>query len=295
MQSLHDFMPDCKSEPLAGFSPSKRQGLRALAATGMAAVLPTIPVPTRALSPIKVVRVAAASDLQFALPELLVPFQHDSGIHVEFSFGSSGNFARQIMQGLQVDLFMAADEEWVFKVVQAGLTQGGRSGRGAVYALGRLAMVVPVGSPIELDVQLKGLQNQWASVRKFAIANPEHAPYGRAAIQALQTLRVWPLVEPKVVLGESVSQATQFVTSGAAQAGITALSLAQAREVKGTTHHIALPPNLHAPLRQRMVLLKNADPAAKQLYAYLQTDTVKQQLIGMGFDTLKAFMPSKFY
>jgi molybdate transport system substrate-binding protein len=236
------------------------------------------------------VRVAAASDLKFVLALLLARFQNDTGQVVEASFGSSGSFSRQIQQGLPVHLFMSADEALVFQLADAGLTRQNRqegtapvAERGALYAVGRIALYLPRNSSITLDGALHGLQTQWQQVRKFAIANPEHAPYGRAAREALEQLGLWELVLPKLVLGENISQATQFVATGAAQAGITALSLALAPEVAQNGRHIALPASLHAPLRQRMVLLKSPPPAAVALYDYLQSDAAREIFRRHGF------------
>jgi molybdate transport system substrate-binding protein len=245
-----------------------------------------ISFPARA-QPGKPVRVAAASDLKFALSLVLARFQSETGQLVQASFGSSGSFARQIQQGLPVDLFMSADEALVFQLADAGLTRQDEAApgaeRGALYATGRIALYLPRSSSIVLDSGLKGLQAQWPQVRKFAIANPEHAPYGRAAREALQQLGLWELVLPKLVLGENISQATQFVATGAAQAGITALSLALAPEVAQSGRHIALPASLHAPLRQRMVLLKSATPAAAALYDYLQSEAARGIFRRYGF------------
>lgn len=225
------------------------------------------------------VRVAAASDLKFALAELAAQYERESGQRVRLNLGSSGNFAQQIRQGLPVDLFMSADEAFVFQLADAGLTQD----RGVLYALGRIAAVVPAASPIALDPQLRGLRTGWGAVKSFALANPEHAPYGRAAQQALERLGLWDLVKTKLVLGENIAQATQFVTSGAAQAGITALSLAVAPELARSVRHVVLPATLHDPLRQRMVLLKGASPQAAGFYSYLQGPDAKAVLSRHGF------------
>jgi molybdate transport system substrate-binding protein len=292
MQSLHDFMPT--------FSPAKRHALHALTAAGMAAALPRAGAQSTPTGSDKAVRVTAASDLKFALARVVTAFERETGITVELSFGSSGNFARQILQGLPADLFMSADEDWAFKVADAGLTKGGITDRGVVYALGRLALIVPRAVQIETQaawpVVQGSLQLALSSfiaqddtsppgpiIKKFAIANPEHAPYGRAAQQALQAMDLWRNAQPRLVLGENVAQATQFVTTGAAQAGLTALPLAIAPEVAATTRYAAVPATLHAPLRQRMVLLKSAGPAAARLYDYLQTEAVKKQLQEAGF------------
>ena len=280
MQSLHDFMPSFCSKKRQLLHQSVGTALRLATAGSVGAPW----VSASAKPKPQIIRIAAASDLKFALARVVEPFELQTGLKVELSFGSSGNFARQILQGLPVDIFMSADEDWAFKVADAGLTQGGPTDRGVVYAQGRLALIVPTASPISLDAQLKGLQTQWASVRKFAIANPELAPYGRAAQQALQKLGLWDSIKTKLVIGESIAQATQFVTSGAAQAGITALPLAAAPELATLSKHIALPAQLHTPLRQRMVLLKTASTQAQALYSHLQSAKVSDLLKNHGFD-----------
>ncbi len=238
------------------------------------------------------VRVAAASDLRFALPQIAAMFQKDSGQVVTLSFGSSGNFAQQIAHGLAVDLFLSADESYVFRLAAAGLTrllpQANGAGDpvrdpGTRYATGRVALLLARSSSIALDAGLVGLAAGWHQVLKFAIADPQHAPYGRAARQALVTLGLWEMVRPKLVFGENIAQATQFVTSGAAQAGITALSLALAPQVGQGGKHIALPEQLHDPLHQRMVLLKSASPGAVAFHAYLQGARARAALAQYGF------------
>jgi molybdate transport system substrate-binding protein len=249
------------------------------------------------------IRVSAASDLKFALADVLNQFQRDTGLPVVATYGSSGQFARQIAQGLPTDLFMSADEALVAQLADKGLTKD----QGVVYAVGRLALIVPralaTGVPVEgnwstvqeaLGHALGGAPkprsaiatnqpSQNPRISKFAIANPEHAPYGRAAKEALTAMGLWHDAQARLVLGENVAQATQFVASGAAQAGFTALSLAIAPEVAAATRHAPVPAHLHVPLRQRMVLLKTARPQTQQLYLYLQTQAVRKQLLSMGF------------
>ncbi len=261
------------------YSYPKRHSLKVLAAAALGFALPKV----NANQSPSVVRIAAASDLKFALARVVMPFEVQTGIRVELNFGSSGNFARQIVQGLPVDIFMSADEDWAFKVADAGWAQGGVADRGVVYAMGRLALIVPATSEMVLDSELKGLQAQWPRVRKFAIANPEHAPYGRAAVQILQSLGLWEAAKPKLVMGENIAQATQFVTTGAAQAGITAYPLAKDVQLATVSKHIALPTELHAPLRQRMLLRKGASAAAVQLYGYLHSEAVLRQFEAAGF------------
>jgi molybdate transport system substrate-binding protein len=233
-------------------------------------------------------RVAAASDLKFALTDLAKSFTSVTGIEIDLQFGSSGNFAQQIQQGLPLDLFLSADEGYVITLAKAGLTLGGVQDNGVLYATGRVALMLPKNSAIQLpkteSEARSNLANQLQTVRKFAIANPEHAPYGKAAREALQNLGLWEQLQNKLVLGDNISQATQFVTSGAAQAGITALSLALAPEVAAQAgSYWLLPANLHAPLKQRMVLLKTAQPSAKVLFDYLQTPAAKAVLAKFGF------------
>lgn len=223
--------------------------------------------------------VGAASDLKFALTEIVAQFERETAHRFTLNWGSSGNFAQQIRQGLPIELYLSADEDFVFQLADAGLTKN----RGSLYAVGRIALYVPEGSTIKLDPELRGLKEQWASVTKFAIANPEHAPYGRAAYQALQKLGLWEMVQAKLVMGENISQTTQFVATGAAQAGITALSLALAKNVASQGKHVLLSADLHAPLRQRMVLTKHAGPAAMALYEYLQGPKAKVILQRYGF------------
>ena len=224
-------------------------------------------------------RIAAASDLQFALPEVAARFHAASPHRVELSFGSSGNFARQIQQGAPLDLFFSADEAFVLQLADAGLTRD----RGSLYAIGRIALIVPAASALSLDDKLDGLRRDWPQVRRFAIANPEHAPYGRAAREALQKLDLWTQAQDRLVLGENISQATQYVSTGAAQAGITALSLALAPPVAALTRHRPLPDSLHQPLRQRMVLLKDARPAAVAFQEFLATAEARAILSHYGF------------
>ncbi|MCX8114956.1 MAG: molybdate ABC transporter substrate-binding protein [Burkholderiaceae bacterium] len=223
--------------------------------------------------------VAAASDLKFAVTEIAARFEADTGRTVQLNFGSSGNFARQIRQGAPFELFMSADEDFVFELANAGLTRD----RGELYAVGRIVLYAPKGSSIRLDADLKGLREAWGAVRKFAIANPEHAPYGRAAQQALQALGLWDFVQPKLVLGENIAQTAQFVTTGNAQAGIIALSLALAPELQRQGSHVLLPETLHNPLRQRMVLTRRAGETAALFYAYLQQPPARAILKRYGF------------
>lgn len=212
--------------------------------------------------------VAAAADLRFALDEIAADFRRTSGRALRIVYGSSGNFRRQIAEGAPFELFLSADEAYVFALAREGFV----ADDGAAYAVGRIALVVPEGSPLALDGELADLAvaARDGRVRRFAIANPEHAPYGRAAREALQKARAWDALQDRLVLGENVAQATQFAVSGGAQGGIVALSLAQSPEVSGRARFVAIPERMHAPLVQRMALTKRAGPTARDFYAYLR-------------------------
>ena len=222
---------------------------------------------------------AVAASVQRAMEEIVPTWTRATGHRLSLIYGSSGNLVRQIQQGLNAELFLSADEEFALKLADAGLTQG----RGVIYASGRVALLVAPGVQIELDAQLQGLKAAWAQVRKFAIANPELAPYGRAAREVLQSAGLWEMAQRKLVLGDNVAQATQFVASGAAQAGLTALPLVNHDAAQHLGRHLALPASLHAPLHQRMVLLRRAGAAATAFYQYLQSPAARAVLRRHGF------------
>ncbi|WP_309681375.1 molybdate ABC transporter substrate-binding protein [Polaromonas sp.] len=223
--------------------------------------------------------VAAAANLQPVLAELVPLFERTQPGRVSVSIGSSANLVRQIQQGLPAELFLSADEDFALRLFDAGLTPD----RGVVYATGRIVLLVPADSKMTLDPELKGLKAALPQVRKFAIANPELAPYGRAALQALQKLGLWPALQGRIVRGENIAQTTQYVSSGAAQAGITALSLVLAPEVAARVRYVLIPEALHAPLRQRMVLLKSAGPVARAFYDFLQSPAARAVLARYGY------------
>ena len=212
--------------------------------------------------------VAAASDLQFALEAIAQAFAAETGERVTLVFGSSGNLARQAMNGAPFDLFLSADEAFVDMLAKEGYAID----RGTLYGIGRIVLFAPRGSPLAVDEQMNGLRlllMQNPKVR-FAIANPEHAPYGRAAAAALRARGLWDALQPGLVMGENISQTAQFATNGGAAGGILAYSLVLGPALKDRGTYALIPESLHPPLRQRMVLLKRAGPAARRFYEYLQ-------------------------
>ncbi len=225
--------------------------------------------------------VAAASDLKFALDEIAVTFQKQTGKSVRITYGSSGNFYQQIAQSAPFEIFMSADEDFIFKLADKNLTVD----RGALYATGRIVLFAPKNSALKADDQMADLRRALADgrLKKFAIANPEHAPYGRAAMEALKRANLWSQIEPKLVLGENVSQAAQFAVSGSTQGGIFAYSLAIAPAFANAGNYVLIPDSMHAPLRQRMVLTKKAGDAAREFYAYMQSATARDVFTRYGF------------
>ena len=225
--------------------------------------------------------IAAASDLKFALEEVAEQFRLDTGRQVRLVFGSSGNLYRQIEQGAPFELYLSADEQFVFRLAATGRARD----RGVLYARGRLVLFAPDGSPLEVDEWMRGLRDllRAGGVRRFAIANPEHAPYGRAAEQALRKTGLWAPLQPKLVLGENVAQAAQFASGGSAQGGIFAHSLALAESVSRRGRYVLLPEDLHEPIRQRMALLKGAGTTAQAFYRYIQQPPVRAVLRRRGF------------
>lgn len=225
--------------------------------------------------------VAAASDLKFALDEILARLRAETGIAARIAYGSSGTFARQITRGAPYEVFLSADEQFVDELHAQGLTRGS----GDLYAIGRLALFAPTGSPLVPDPRMDDLARRLASgqLGRFAIANPEHAPYGRAAEQALRGRGLWPALRPRLVLGENVAQAAQFASGGDTEGGLIAYSLVLSPELGRRGTFALIPDSMHAPLRQRMVLLQGATPAAERLYEYLRSPPSREILARYGF------------
>ena len=225
--------------------------------------------------------IAAAADLQFVLTEVADRFKAETGLDVKLIFGSSGNFARQIREGAPFQLFLSADEQYVIDLAKEGI---GRN-EGKLYAVGRIVLIVPKGSSLKADGSLADLKAALADgrLKKFAIANPEHAPYGKRAEEALRHAGIWDGIKDKLVLGENVSQAAQFATSGNAEGGIVSYSLGLSPKVAALGDYQLIPADWHQPLNQRMVLLKNAGATAERFYAYVQQTAARALFRRYGF------------
>lgn len=227
------------------------------------------------------VTIAAAADLKFALEEVLAGYQQQHAEPVRATYGSSGNFYVQLTQGAPFAIFMAADETLIQRLAAQGLTRDD----GDLYALGRIVLFAPNAAPFSADPEFTDLRRALAAghIGKFAIANPDHAPYGRAAREALTAAGLWTALEPHLVRGDNVAQTAQFAVSGAAQGGIFALSLALAPVFANAGHYALIPAALHQPLRQRMVLMHAADSAATAVYQYLKSPAARAVLRRYGF------------
>lgn len=227
------------------------------------------------------VNVAAAADLKFALPEVAAAFERSGGGKLQLSFGSSGNFRRQITEGAPFEVFFSADEAYADALIAEGHAQS----PGLLYGIGRIVLFVPKGSRVNTDATLADLASAAADGRlgKLAIANPEHAPYGRAAREALHNAGVLAAVQQRLVLGENASQAARFATTGAAQAGILPLALMLAPELAAQGSHALIAESLHTPLRQKAVLIKGASETARRFLEFVRSPPGAEILARYGF------------
>lgn len=229
------------------------------------------------------VRIAAAADLQFALDEVASAYRK-SHPHVELTttFGSSGNFFAQLSQKAPYDLFLSADADYPRRLLEAGLAVPGSDFR---YARGRLALWVRSESKIDLekrgiDVLLDPM------IRTVAIANPRHAPYGRAAEAALKSAGIFDRVRERLIFGENIAETAHFVETGAADAGLIALSLAEAPAMRGKGRFWVVPAAFHPPIEQAGAILAWAeDPAAARAFRdFLTAEAGRAILARYGFD-----------
>jgi molybdate transport system substrate-binding protein len=233
------------------------------------------------------VRVAAAADLKFALDDLLVDFRSEHpDIDVQVSYGASGNFFAQLANKAPFDVFFSADVEYPRRLIENGLAAKEDE---FLYAVGHLAVWVPIESSLDLKrLGIRALLDP--NVRKIAIANPRHAPYGRAAVFALKKLGIYEAIEKKIVQGENVAQAAQFVETGSADAGVIALSLALSPPLHEKGRHWEVPLDAYPRLEQGGIILSWAQDrrAAEALREFVGGPGGKAVLKRYGF-----FLPEK--
>jgi molybdate transport system substrate-binding protein len=224
--------------------------------------------------------VAAAADLQSVFPALAARFEKETGRRVALTFGSSGNFFTQIQNGAPFDLFFSADLEYARRLEAAGLAEPGTV---SVYATGRIVLWARKDAGIDVRRGLGSLLDP--RVRKVAIANPEHAPYGRAAVAALQHEKVYDEVRAKLTFGENISQAAQFVESGNADAGIVALSLALAPPLRDEGSMFEIPDLFYPPIQQAVLMMRASrhKDVGRQFLAFLARPDARRAMQASGF------------
>lgn len=219
------------------------------------------------------IKVGAAADLAFAFKEVGAAFEAKTGKKITFTFGSTGQLAKQISEGAPYDVFAAANVSFVDEVVAAGACDPATK---AMYARGRIVVWSQGPAVAKLD--------ELAAARfvKIAIANPEHAPYGKAAQQALESVGMWATVKPKLVYGENVQQTLQFAQTGNVEAAIAALSLAVV--TRGGNHYV-IDEALHQPIDQALVVCKRGGDAAggRDFAAFVSSDEGRAIMRRYGF------------
>ncbi|MBS1269483.1 MAG: Molybdate-binding protein ModA [Gammaproteobacteria bacterium] len=229
------------------------------------------------------VLVAAASSIREPFEQVVARFARDTGIDVRVSYGASGNLTHQILRGAPYEIFLSADEVFPEKLADSARVSKGPF----VYARGRLTVYAPNASPVEVEQGLAGIAEALTHdrLRHLAVADPELAPYGRAARQALESGGLWRSLESRVVVANSVARAAQFAASGSVDAALVSLSLAISPALAGAGRYRLLPETAHAPLRHAMVLLDAPGAGASRLYAYLSRYTARAPFRENGFTT----------
>ena len=227
------------------------------------------------------ITVAAAADLQSAMQEVATRFQKETGKTVKLIYGSSGNFFQQIQHGAPFDMFFSANLEHPKKLEAGGLTEPGTFYQ---YAIGKIVIWVPNDSKLDVSSGLRSLLNP--SIKKIAIANPQHAPYGQAAVAAMKKEEVYDKVADKFVLRENISQTASFVVSGSADVGIVALSLALSPNMKDKGRYAEVPAGEYPPIEQACVILSSSKnkETARQFLSFFKTPAVADVLRSYGFE-----------
>lgn len=231
------------------------------------------------------ITVAAAADLSSALQEISAAFQKKTGVTVKLSFGASGALTQQILNGAPFDTFLSADSEYPKELIKTGAADNALY----LYAIGKLVLWVPSDSPLDLEKQgITVLLDP--SVKKISIANPKHAPYGRAAVAALEHFKMYDQVKDRLVLGENISQAAQFVESGNAQAGFVAFAHVKAPSMGGKGRYWIVPPDSYPTLEQSAVVMSHSQhkQEATDFVAFVKSKEMIAVLARYGFTTPEA-------
>jgi molybdate transport system substrate-binding protein len=244
------------------------------------------PSPADAQAPTRrTLTIAAASDLQAALPDVIRRFERDANTKVTVSFGSSGNFFAQIQNGAPFDVYFSADIDYPKQLVASGLADGASLYQ---YATGRLVLWTRKDSGIDVTRGLESLTD--ARVRRIAIANPKFAPYGRAAEAALRHDKIYDAVRSKLVMGDNISQTAQLVDSGNADVGLIALSLALGTTMRASGTYAEIPVAAHPPIDQALVIVSASKnkALAREFLAYVRRPEIGELLHGFGFTAPKS-------
>jgi molybdate transport system substrate-binding protein len=226
------------------------------------------------------ITIAAAADLQFAMQDVAARFQKETGKSVRLIYGSSGNFFQQIQNGAPFDMFFSANLDYPKKLQTGGLTEPDTY---YAYAIGKIVIWVRKDSKLDVASGLKTLLNP--SIKKIAIANPQHAPYGQAAVAAMKKENVYDNVADKFVLGENISQTASFVVSGSADTGIVALSLALSPNMKDRGRYAEIPTSDYPPIEQACVIMKSSrhKDLARAFLNFVKTPAVAELFRNYGF------------
>ena len=229
----------------------------------------------------QVATIAVAANMKDAFAEIAAEFKSTGKPEIRVVYGSSGNFAAQIMNGAPFSLFIAADEQFPLELFKNGKTVDD----GSIYAIGRLVIITNASSGIQLLSSKQDLTKAIGRANKVAIAKPELAPYGRAAVQYLKAEGLWDLAKDKLVYADNIGAATTYVASGAADLGFTAFSLARSPELIKQTSYLEVDTKMYTPIKQRMVLIKGAPQEAQDLYRFMQGPRAKAILQKYGYST----------
>src|SRR6202453_3293980 len=230
------------------------------------------------------ITVAAAADLHFAMQDIAGHFEKQTGKMVKPTYGSSGNFFQQIQNGAPFDVFFSANLDYAKKLEDAGLTVPGSY---YPYAKGKIVIWVRNDSKLDLSSGMQALLDP--SIKKIAVRSEEHAPYGQAAVAAMQNVKIYEKVKDKFVLGENISQTASFVVSGGADVGIVALALALSPNMKDKGRYVEVPAGEYPPIEQACVILASSrnKETARQFLAFIKTPAIGDLLRSYGFDVAK--------
>jgi molybdate transport system substrate-binding protein len=223
--------------------------------------------------------IGTSANMQFAMQELTRAFTDETGIACETVVSSSGKLTAQIMEGSPIDVFVSADMKYPGMLYQKGLTIG----QPKIYAYGKLVLFTMAGN---LDPTMEVLTDE--SIRHVAIANPKTAPYGTAAIEVLQHYQLYEAVAEKLVYGESIAQTNQFIATGAAEFGLTAMSLVMAPQLLGKGKWLEIDSAIYTPIAQGIVILRNnkTNPeTAEDFYKFIFSGLGKEILSKFGYST----------